>query len=154
MKVSSSVRPKDIEILQSEGNKVIVALRDNILEVTESDLLTSKPLTTYKYDEVKITVRKRDNLLESIKTNFVNWFSKGKRLEELELQIEKNKQEIERLVNDGEQVRVNEELNSLTSEALIGVMNNYEESLQTQTETGDLVLAIAEIYELLTGGVK
>src|SRR5574343_279630 len=103
MKVSSSVRPKDVEILESEDNKVIIALRDNILEVTENDLLTGKSLVSYKYDEVKVTVRKRDNLLESIKTNFVNWFNKGKRLEELELQIEKNKQEIERLIDDGEQ---------------------------------------------------
>ncbi len=68
MKVSSSIRPKDVEILQSEGSKVVIALRDNIIETSEVDLLTGKPLVNYKYDEVKIIARKRDNLLESI-----NW---------------------------------------------------------------------------------
>ncbi len=152
MKVSSSIRPKDIEVLQSEGNKVIIALRDNIIETSEVDLLTGKPLVNYKYDEVKIIARKRDNLLESIKTNFVNWFNKGKRLEELELQIEKNKQEIERLVDDGEQVKVNEELNELSAQALVGVASNYEESLKIQTESQTLLVAISELYEIISGG--
>ena len=152
MKVSSSIRPKDVEILQSEGNKVVIALRDNIIETSEVDLLTGKPLVNYKYDEVKIIARKRDNLLESIKTNFVNWFNKGKRLEELELQIEKNKQEIERLVDDGEQVKVNEELNELSAQALVGVASNYEESLKIQTESQTLLVAISELYEIISGG--
>lgn len=152
MKVSSSIRPKDVEILESGDNKAVVALRDNIVEVNEKDLLTGSPLTTYNYDEVKITVRKRDNLLESIKANFVNWFNKGKRLEELELQIEQNKQEIERLVNDGEQVKVNEELNELSAQALIGVASNYEESLKIQTESQTLLVAISELYEIISGG--
>ena len=152
MKVSSSIRPKDVEILESEGNKVVIALRDNIIETSEVDLLTGKPLTKFTYDEVKIIARKRDNLLESIKINFVNWFNKGKRLEELELQIEKNKQEIERLVNDGEQVKVNEELNELSAQALVGVASNYEESLKIQTESQTLLVAISELYEIISGG--
>ena len=149
MRVSSSVKPQKVEILGEKKNKVTVALRDNIKKDIEIDLLTEKEMVKYIYDEVKIIARKRSNLIESIKDNFTNWFAKGEKLEQLQQDLIDTKKKIDKLINDGEQIKVNEELSEISNLAMIGVLDSYEKAVENEQNSEVLLSAIMELYELL-----
>lgn len=149
MRVSSSVKPQKVEILGEKKNKVTVALRDNIKKDIEIDLLTEKEMVKYIYDEVKIIARKRNNLIESIKDNFTNWFAKGEKLEQLQQDLIDTKKKIDKLINDGEQIKVNEELSEISNLAMIGVLDSYEKAVENEQNSEVLLSAIMELYELL-----
>ena len=149
MRVSSSVKPQKVEILGEKKNKVTVALRDNIKKDIEIDLLTEKEMVKYIYDEVKIIARKRNNLIESIKDNFTNWFAKGEKLEQLQQDLIDTKKKIDKLINDSEQIKVNEELSEISNLAMIGVLDSYEKAVENEQNSEVLLSAIMELYELL-----
>lgn len=149
MRVSSSVKPQKVEILGEKKNKVTVALRDNIKKDIEIDLLTEKEMVKYIYDEVKIIARKRNNLIENIKDNFTNWFAKGEKLEQLQQDLIDTKKKIDKLINDGEQIKVNEELSEISNLAMIGVLDSYEKAVENEQNSEVLLSAIMELYELL-----
>ena len=153
MKISSSVRPNRVEIKKYIGNKVELLLRDNIEEATEVDLLTQTELTKFTYDEVKVVVKNRDNLIEFIEKSFDNWFTKGKKIEKLENEIKSKKEEIDRLIDGFEQVEVNESLENSNLQALLGVTTNYEDQLNIQDELMVTLMAVTDLYEIILGGM-
>ena len=153
MKISSSVRPNRVEIKKYIGNKVELLLRDNIEEATEVDLLTQTELTKFTYDEVKVVVKNRDNLIEFIEKSFDNWFTKGKKIEKLENEIKSKKEEIDRLIDGFEQVEVNESLENSNLQALLGVATNYEDQLNIQDELMVTLMAVTDLYEIILGGM-
>ena len=152
MKVSSSIRPKKVEISKILGNKVELLLRDNIILSTETDYLTSKELTKYTYDEVKVIARNRENIVKTIEGNFDNWFVKGVRIEELENDIKSKKEEIDKLIDGFEQVNVNKELDNSTTQALMGIAEGYDELQKTKSENETILLSVVELYEIIMGG--
>lgn len=159
MRVSSSVKPQKVEILGEKKNKVTVALRDNIKKDIEIDLLTEKEMVKYIYDEVKIIARKRNNLIESIKDNFTNWFAKGEKLEQLQQDLIDTKKKIDKLINDGEQIKVNEEYKSCIDISYEAMADLYINDLMLIEDTGKLqednlnvMNAVAELYIMVMSG--
>ena len=153
MIISSSVRPNRVEIKKYIGNKVELLLRDNIEEIKEVDLLTQTEMAKFTYDEVKVVIKNRDNLIEFIGKSFDNWFAKGKKIEKLENEIKSKKEEINRLIDGFEQVEVNESLENSSLQALLGVATNYEDQLNIQDELMVTLMAVTDLYEIILGGM-
>ena len=145
MKVSSSIEPKKVEISKILGNKVELLLRDNIILSTETDYLTSKELTKYTYDEVKVIARNRENIVNMIEGNFDNWFVKGVRIEELENDIKSKKEEIDKLIDGFEQVNVNKDVKD-------GIDVSFEAMSDLYVNNVQLEEFVLDMYTMMQGG--
>ena len=145
MKVSSSIEPKKVEISKILGNKVELLLRDNIILSTETDYLTSKELTKYTYDEVKVIARNRENIVKTIEGNFDNWFVKGVRIEELENDIKSKKEEIDKLIDGFEQVNVNKDVKD-------GIDVSFEAMSDLYVNNVQLEEFVLDMYTMMQGG--
>ena len=145
MKVSSSIEPKKVEISKILGNKVELLLRDNIILSTETDYLTSKELTKYTYDEVKVIARNRESIVNMIEGNFDNWFVKGVRIEELENDIKSKKEEIDKLIDGFEQVNVNKDVKD-------GIDVSFEAMSDLYVNNVQLEEFVLDMYTMMQGG--
>lgn len=135
MKVQSAVEPDPIEITNL-GKRCRVRMRENIEQIIRDDE------QLYQYDEVVFEIDCRLNLRKDIEQNFAIYFQYGEQYMENQ-RIEQEKQrEIDRLIREKELVE--EQLNLALASAEI-----YERMEQTTLENS---LAIAEIYEMITGG--
>ena len=146
MKVSSSIEPKKVEISKILGNKVELLLRDNIILSTETDYLTSKELTKYTYDEVKVIARNRENIVQTIEGNFDNWFVKGVKIEELENDIKSKKEETDKLIDGFEQVNVNKDVKD-------GIDVSFEAMSDLYVSNVQLEEFVLDMYTMIQGGV-
>ena len=145
MKVSSSIEPKKVEISKILGNKVELLLRDNIILSTETDYLTSKGLTKYTYDEVKVIARNRGSIVNMIEGNFDNWFVKGVRIEELENDTKSKKEEIDKLIDGFEQVNVNKDVKD-------GIDVSFEAMSDLYVNNVQLEEFVLDMYTMMQGG--
>lgn len=80
MKVTSDIRPEKIWHQEIENNMVKVLLRDNIVEKQINNDWGEQE-TIYEYDEVKIEIVNRQNLIKYIEDHFDELFMLGERIE-------------------------------------------------------------------------
>lgn len=158
MIINSSVKPISVEIIKTDNakNKVIVALRGDIKEEINIDLLTKKEQKSYNYEEVKVVSKNRLNLVKSIEDNFNNWFEKGKKIEKLENEIEAKQKEINKLIGEYKQVDINQEVKEgivvsydAVSDLYLDNMALSDETKQLKSDTLNALDAIAELYMMM-----
>lgn len=154
---SSKILPT-IEIFVSDKNHVDVKLRRNFQKIETVDLLTEEKQIDYTFEEVVISVNQQPNLLQRIEQNFDAWFEKGLTFEKLSKETQEKQKEMDKLINDYEQLNLNMQLktNNLTAFQSIGSL--YTENMRLKTENTKLktqnlnsMMAIAELYTLLGG---
>lgn len=153
MELKGSKYPQSIEILKTEKGISTVALRRNVEQVDEIDDLTKTDLVHYKYEEVKVKLKQRPNLVKYIQANFDNWFEKGLKLEALRKEIKEKELEMKKLIEKYKQTEVNDELTFITNHSLLAISQSYEDVVQVQEEASFILLALTEVYELLAGGM-
>lgn len=149
MRVKSANIPKTVEVIEREGKHSIVALRENVLSVTEEDTITGEDINLFEYDEVKVKVRNRRNLLTYMKDNFNMWFERGLHLENLEGEIKAKRKEMDKLINEYKQVDVNSNLEKSNVALFTGVTETYEELLMATMAVESTMEGVCEIYEML-----
>lgn len=147
-----------IELISVENTQAVYKLRRNFTPIETIDQLTNFRQIEFQFEEVEITVNAKTNNIESIKSNFDAWFAKGVKLENLRIQIEAKQKEMDKLINDYEQLNLNTQLktNNLTAFQSIGSL--YSENMKLKAENTKLktqnlnsMMAIAELYTLLGG---
>ena len=149
MKVSSSFSPKRVEIIREEKRNLIVALRKNIIEIPEVDFFTGKELIRFEYDEVKLNVKNRQNIIQSIESNFENWFSKGLKLEQLGNEIKQKQAEMKQLTDEFKQIEVNNELHQESNFNMVAMTELYTELIKAQNELNLTMVALTDLYAMI-----
>lgn len=83
MRVRGNVEPRslDIEAHPQLTQFVVVRLRENIEQFTETDSQSGVDVSGYEYDEYSLTVKYYDNLQHDIESDMDNWLSTGRTLE-------------------------------------------------------------------------
>lgn len=75
MRVVSTVNPDIAAVESGENNNAVVILRENIVESTRNGNVL------YTYDEYRIYVPFRENLLENVQNNYGAWLQAAKNAE-------------------------------------------------------------------------
>ena len=154
MKVSSSFSPKSVEVIREEKRNIIIALRKNIVEIPEVDFFTGRELVRFEYDEVKLNVKNRQNIVQSIEANFENWFSKGLKLEQLGNEIKQKQAEMKQLTDEFKQIEVNNDLVNASNVSFDAVAELYMENINLKNENLSTMEAVATLYEtIMMGGM-
>lgn len=148
----------EIELILSNGSQSTYKLRRNFIPSETVDQLTGTPQTEFQFEEVEITVNSKTNNINSIKSNFNSWFSKGLRLESLQKEIESKQKEMDKLINQYEQLSLNTQLKSNNLTAFQSIGSLYMENFNLKNENTKLkqqnlttMMAIAEIYQMIGG---
>ena len=82
MRTESNIRPEAAEIEIAANGIAEVILRENITEETREDA------TMYRYDEYRMTVPYRDNLLENVQKTLNAWMTSARNAEYARLAAE------------------------------------------------------------------
>lgn len=155
---SSTILPV-AEITETKNKVSTITLRRNFEPRTIVDSLTSEESTEYEYEEVKVYVNHRPNLLPFIQVDFDKWFNKGLKLEQLNQQIQDKKREMDKLIKEFEQVKVNSELKEEIMTSYGAVADLYMDNLILTMEKDELkkenvllMEAVADLYVMIMGG--
>ena len=149
MRVKSSIYPKKVEITETKDGFSTIALRKNVNSIVEEDSLMEEEIHLYEYDEVKIRVRHRKNIVNSVENNFNSWFTKGLKLEGLEKEISSKQKETKELINEYKQVDINKELSDSADALFDGVAETFEEVVNVDMVTMAALEGVSEVYEML-----
>ncbi len=82
MRTESNIRPEAAEIEITANGMAEVILRENITEETREDA------TMYRYDEYRLSVPYRDNLLENVQKTLNAWMTSARNAEYARLAAE------------------------------------------------------------------
>ena len=148
MLVTSSIRPKSFEIENKDGRAVVV-LRKNITEKIDSDMLTGKEETIYKYEEVRVGTKNKKGLSDLVAKNFDSWFNRGKRIEEFQNEIRTKQEELAKLIDEYKQLDLNGDFEMNDTVLFDGLAESYETLLFTD-QTAEIALeGIADLYDMV-----
>ena len=149
---------ESVELISVENTQAVYKLRRNFTPIETIDQLTNFKQIEFQFEEVEITVNSKTNNIESIKSNFDAWFVKGIKLENLRIQIAAKQKEMDKLINDYDQLNLNTQLKSNNLTAFQSIGSLYTENMKLKTENTKLktqnlnsMMAIAELYTLLGG---
>lgn len=145
---SSSVLPR-IEVVETKNKVSTVVLRKDFQEKIYTDSLTEEEIVEYEYHEVKVYVNNRQNLIPFVERNFDEWFNKGLKLEQLDESIQKKKKEVDRLIKEFEQIKINQDLRNSTNILFEGLAETFEEMLSVESTAHVALMGIVEVYELV-----
>ena len=149
---------ESIELVSVENTQAVYKLRRNFTPIETIDQLTNSKQIEFQFEEVEITVNAKTNNIESIKSNFDAWFAKGIKLENLRIQIEAKQKEMDKLINDYDQLNLNTQFKTNNLTAFQSIGNLYSENMKLKAENTKLktqnlnsMMAIAKLYTLLGG---
>ena len=154
---SAKILPS-IELISNTNSQSTYKLRRNFIPIETIDQLTNRRQIEFQFEEVEITMNTKTNNQASIEQNFDSWFAKGVKRENLEKEIAAKQKEMDKLINDYEQLNLNTQLKSSNLTAFQSIGSLYTENLKLKTENTKLktqnlnsMMAIAELYTLLGG---